>query len=176
MALGFTTGLQPAVSIPSVRRLLIFATLGTLVLALAPGAQAAERVDLRQYLAVDTAPLSLVGGKGTAKIVRRGGAVLGSVREGRIVITAPRGRRPGASISGCNSRRRPSTRTIVCAGKGLYFSTRSDRKVSLRGSGVDVSAVMRGSLSLKGTAGWYSIGGVSSGSWPRILRTWRVGG
>ena len=158
------------------RRLLLFATLFSVVLAFAPAAQAAERIDLRQFAGTNTAAVALVNGSGIAKIVRNSGAVLGSVREGRIAVTAPRGQRPHVSLSGCDSRRRPNRRTIVCSGRGLYFSTRRDRRIALRGSGINVSAVMRGRVTLKGTAGRYSIESVGSGSWPRIFRTWSVGG
>jgi hypothetical protein len=159
-----------------VRRLLLFATLCSGVLVLAPAAQAADRIDLRQFAGMNTAAVSLVNGSGTAKIVRRSGAVLGSVRKGRIAVTAPRGERPGASLSGCDSRSRPNRRTIVCSGTGLHFSTRSDRRIVLWGSGINVSAVMRGRVTLKGTRGLYSIGSAGYESWPRIFRTWSVGG
>lgn len=158
------------------RRLLFFATLFSLALGVAPGAQAAARIDLRQYAAADTSRLSLVNGTGTATIVRRSGAILGSVRKGRVGVTAPRGERPAVWLSGCDSRWRPSRRTIVCSGRGLHFATRRDLRVRLRGSGIYVSAVMRGRVTLEGTSGWYSIEGAAQGTWPRISRTWSVGG
>ena len=158
------------------RRLLLSATVCPAFLVFAPGAQAAERVDLRQPAGTDTRGLSLVNGSGAATIVRRSGVILGSVRRGRIVVTARRGRRPAVSLSGCESRRRPNRRTVVCSGRDLQFSTSRDRRIALRGSGIYVSAVMRGRVTLEGTSGWYSIEGVAQGSWPRISRTWSIGG
>jgi hypothetical protein len=161
---------------PIVRRLLLFATLFTLALALAPGAQATTRIDLRQFAGTGTAAVSLVNGTGKATMVRRAGAILGSVGKGRVTVTAPRGRRPAASFSGCDERRRPNRRTVVCLGRGLHFSTSRDLRVAIRGSRVYVSAVMRGRVTLEGTNGTYSIEGVGRGSWPRVSRTWSVGG
>ncbi|MDQ3890210.1 MAG: hypothetical protein M3312_06615 [Actinomycetota bacterium] len=153
------------------RRRFLLTILAALVLA--PASHAAS---LSRFASADTEWVSLERGTGSAVLQARKGAVFGRIARGRVVITnlPRRGRRP--SFSGCDRRQRLDRRTVLCAGRGLHFSIRGDWRVAGRGVGVDMSAVIRGTLTVKGSEGTYSIGGGSKHRWPRRARTFRIGG
>ncbi len=142
-------------------------------LALAPVSHAAS---LSRFASAHTEWVSLETGSGFALLEARKGAVVGRIARGRVVITnlPRRGGRP--SFSGCDRRERLDRRTVLCSGRDLHFSIRGDWRLVARGVGIDTSAVVRGTLTLKGSEGTYSIGGGSKHRWPRRARTFRIGG
>jgi hypothetical protein len=154
------------------RRLLVLTVL--FALAVAPAADAG----LARYATADGEYLSLKGGRGTALLVSRDGAVLGSVRQGRVRITdVVRGARTRLSVSGCERKQYPRPRTVVCIGQGLRFSVLGGAwRVRIAGSGINASAVMTGYVTLDdGTAGTYKIGNGPNKRWPSRATTFVVG-
>ncbi len=143
-------------------------------LALAPGANA----QFERAVAAGGEALTLSNGRGYAVVTSSSGTILGSVGRGRIVVTNyPRGARTKISLSGCDRRKRIARRTVVCAGRGLSFSVVDGRwRVHLRGTRINASAVVEGSVTLEGTAGTYAIGDPEDKRpWPESARTFRLG-
>ncbi len=145
-----------------------------IALALAPAADAG----LARYAAEEGESLSLKRGRGTALIVNRDGAVLGTVRRGRVVITdVQRGAETDVAVSRSERRRYPRRHTVVCAGRYLRFSALGGAwRVRLMGAGINASAVMNGYVTFdNGAAGTYSIRHSDPRPWPATARTFYLG-
>ena len=121
--------------------------------------------------------VQLTNGRGLAIIKSNDGTSYGRVAHGRITIDDPvRGKDTKVAVSGCDETRHPTPRTTVCIGDALGYSVQYGVwTVTLRGRGINASAVARGTLRLKGTRGRYSIDGAASRRWPRIMRTFQLG-
>jgi hypothetical protein len=157
----------------SLRRLLLL--LAILGVAAAPPVAHAQ---ISRYLGGSGEPLALEDGRGRVMITSRVGAVIGTIERGRIgVVDYPRGAKTEIELSGCETRRRPTPRLRVCIGHDITFSVVKGRWfVRLRGSGINASAVLEGSVSLIGRAGTYEVGEEGEPRrWPRILRSFRLG-
>ena len=156
------------------RRLIVFTALVALALTPSAGAGAS----LARYAAESGDSLSLRSGRGIALLVNRDGAVLGSVRRGRVTIAdGPRGPQTKVSVSGCERKRYPRPRTVVCMGQGLRFSALGGTwRVRIAGGGINASAVMNGSVMLdNGTAGTYRIRDEPYRPWPASAQTFYLG-
>lgn len=154
------------------RRLVVL--LGLLgVLALVPSAQA----QLGRYIAAGAEPIELEDGRGLAVFRSRDGALLGTLARGRLTVKdSTRGARTSVRVSGCDKRWRPARRTSVCAGRGISFSILDGSwRATVRGAGINASAVVRGSVTLEGTEGTYSIANGEERSWPRQAATFFLG-
>jgi hypothetical protein len=129
------------------------------------------RADSPRDLTAGGSPLSLEDGRGTAIVASREGSILGSVTRGR--VRATRG-----SVQGCETRRRINRRTVLCIGRNLTFwATGRNWRILASGNGIYASGVLKGTLTLQGTRGRYSLdaGGGDSRPWPRRQRTFRIG-
>jgi hypothetical protein len=147
---------------------------GILALAIAPSASAS----LARYAAEAGESLSLTGGTGTALLVSRDGAVFGNVGRGRVTISdGASGARTKVSFWGCERKRYPRPRTVVCIGSGLRFSALDGTwRVRIVGSRINVSAVFAGYVTLwNGTAGTYKIGDGPRRAWPATAKTHYLG-
>jgi hypothetical protein len=123
--------------------------------------------------------LSLQSGRGLTVIMSRG-SVLAQVRAGRIVAT-------GNVIVRCwSSRTRLDSGLVRYRGRAegcryikLRVSSSSGAwRVSIKGHGINVSGVVRGSLTLDGadtgSVGTYSIAGRPAKQWPRTRHTFAL--
>ena len=157
-------------------RQLLASTAIVVGLTLAAAASASSAIELREP-AGSSSRLQLTGGKGIAIVHSEDGTAYGRVAEGRIKVVDPlRGKDTKVSLSGCEERRHPAPRTTVCIGESLGFTVQYGVwTVTLRGRGINSSAVARGWLKLKGTRGRYSIDGADPKRWPRIMRTFKLG-
>ena len=144
------------------------------LLVLAPAANATSALD--RYVQGSSSTLSLQRGVGTAIVRSDDGAMLGTMRSGRIVIfDAPRGAVTEMTVSGCTMRRIEGS-TTVCRGQNLSFSIVDGRwRVTLQGRGIHASAVVRGWARLRGTRGTYRIDDGPRRRWPRFARTFTLG-
>ncbi len=143
-------------------------------LALAPSANA----QFERAVAEGGESLTLENGRGYAIVTSSAGTILGSVARGRVIVTDyPRGGDTKISLSGCDTRKRIGRRTVVCAGRGLSFSVVDGRwRVHVRGTRINASAVVGGSVTLEGTEGTYAIGDPDEQRpWPESARTFRLG-
>jgi hypothetical protein len=141
-----------------------------------PAALMAERLPARTTGSV---LLSLKSGRGLA-IIQSRGALLGRVKAGRIVAT------PNVVVRCWRYKTRLASGMIRYRGvrKGctyLTFRVFSDDgtwRVRIRGRGINVSGVVRGSLALDGAntgrTGTYSIAGGEFRPWPRRLHTYSL--
>ena len=69
-----------------------------------------------------------------------------------------------------------NTRTWRYVGRGITYSVSAGAwRVRIRGSGINASAVVKGTLILQGTAGRYSIAGAAYRKWPRDVRVFGLG-
>jgi hypothetical protein len=124
-------------------------------------------------------PLALEHGRGLA-IIKSRGALLGRIRAGRIVAT------PNVVVRCWRYRTRLASGMIRYRGvrKGCthvafrVFSSDGTWRVRIRGRGINVSGVARGSLTLDaadtGRTGTYSIAGSEFRRWPRRLHTYSL--
>ena len=139
--------------------------------ALAAGVQASAA-------AVRTAnaqPLSLRWGHGRAVVAARG-AILGTLRRGRLVVTIPDGSSAVVTVYGAEYRRRLSRHRTLYRGHWLrYRIFDGSWRIRILGRGVNASAAGSGWFGLEGTEGQYSIGGGSYRRWPTVYRTFRLG-
>jgi DNA-binding response OmpR family regulator len=133
-------------------RQLLASTAIVVGLTLAAAASASSAIDLREP-AGSSSRVQLTGGKGIAIVHSEDGTAYGRVAEGRIKVVDPlRGKDTKISLSGCEERRHPAPRTTVCIGESLGFTVQYGVwTVTLRGRGINSSAVARGWLKLKGT-------------------------
>jgi hypothetical protein len=159
----------------AVRQLLV-STAIVAGLTLAAAASASSAIELREP-AGSSSRVQLTGGKGIAIIHSEDGTAFGRVASGRIKVVDPlRGKDTKVSLAGCEERRRPAPRTTVCLGDAISFTVQYGVwTVTLRGTGINASAIARGWLKLRGTRGRYSIDGADPKRWPRIMRTFKLG-
>ena len=157
-------------------RQLLASTAIVVGLTLAAAASASSAIDLREP-AGSSSRLQLTGGKGIAIIHSEDGTAFGRVANGRIKVVDPlRGQDTKVLLSGCEERTHPAPRTTVCLGEDIRFVVQYGVwTVTLRGTGINASAIARGWLKLKGTRGRYSIDGADPRRWPRIMRTFKLG-
>lgn len=143
-----------------------------IALVLAPSAGAQD--GLARALEDGGERVALENGRGVATFKSRDGALLGSVRRGRVVIRDVR-RDSGVSVSGCETTKRIQRR-VICIGRELTFSIEKGAWfATIRGGGINASAVLRGTLTLMGTAGRVSIDDGPLRRWPRRVRTFELG-
>jgi hypothetical protein len=121
--------------------------------------------------------VQLTGGKGLAIVKSNAGTAYGRVAKGRItIVDPPRGKETKVSVSNCDEIRHPKARTTVCIGDNIGFLVQYGAwTTTLRGRGINASAVVRGTLKLRGTRGRFSIDGGQSRKWPRVMRTYKLG-
>jgi hypothetical protein len=146
--------------IPQVRKLVLSACAVLAAVALAGTAGAA---------APNTGNLSVEQGKGVVTVEIKG-SVLGRLAQGTIRVTdlTPRDRFFPVVLGRKLSISRAGAKTIVYKGQSLRFRMLGGRtKLVIKGSGISVSAVGRGSVILDGerrfpddSAGFYSLDGV----------------
>jgi hypothetical protein len=153
------------------RRLVLLTAV--LMLVLAPSADAR----LARSLAPDGTELALEDGRGLGIVFSRDGGMYGRIDRGRILVTDfPRGGETEVDLRGCERRRRLSDMTVVCSGRALRFQILDGRwRAAIRGTGIDVAAVVTGRVTLAGTRGTYSIDGADEESWPREPETFLLG-
>jgi hypothetical protein len=123
--------------------------------------------------------LSLKSGRGLA-IIQSHGALLGRIKAGRVVVT------PNVVVRCWRYRARLASGMVRYRGvrKGCtyvtfrVFSSDGTWRVRIKGRGISVSGVVRGSLALDGAntgrTGTYSIAGSKFRSWPRRLHTYSL--
>lgn len=157
-------------------RQLLASTAIVVALTLAAAASASSAIDMRAP-AGSSSRVQLTNGKGIAILHSEDGTAFGRVGSGRIKVVDPlRGKDTTVSLSGCDERRHPAPRTTVCIGEDVRFVVQFGVwTVTLRGSGINASAIARGWLKLRGTRGRYSIDGADPKRWPRIMRTFKLG-
>ena len=151
------------------RRLFLLTALLALPLAFPLTANA----DLTPYLAGEATSLELAGGHGAAVLRSRDGALLGTLAKGTLVVHDwSEGPETEIRISGCERFSWPARRTRECTGRRITFSVLAGAwRVSIEGSRINASAVLRGSVTLRGTRGTYAIGNGPDRRWPREAET-----
>lgn len=159
----------------AVRQLLV-STAVVVGLTLVAAASASSAIELREP-AGSSSRVQLTGGKGVAILHSEDGSAYGGVRTGRIRVVDPRrGQATTVTVSGCEQLLHPEPRVTLCIGERLGFTVlKGVWTVTLRGGGINASAVARGNLRLKGTRGTYSLDGAAAKRWPRIMRTFKLG-
>ena len=160
------------------RRLLLIGTLTLAGLVAVPAALGAQTVAARTPGSVQ---LSLQAGRGLA-IIQLRGALLGRIRAGKIVATRN-------VVVRCWKYRTELASGLIryrgrredCPSITLYVSSENGDgtwRVRIRGQGINVSGVARGSLTLDGAntgpTGTYSIAGRAKKAWPRDSRTFSL--
>ena len=139
------------------------------------GAAAADaRVSRLQSLETETVELSR--GSGVAILSGRG-ALLGHLDKGSIRITdLPTGADTTIRVAGEDSERDIDERTTEYRGTDLTFRVVAGSwRVRINGDGVEVSAVMKGYLGLRGD-GRFAIDGEQPRRWPETFAVFRIGG
>jgi hypothetical protein len=141
-----------------------------------PAALMAQRVPARTTGSVS---LSLKSGRGLA-IIQSRGALLGRIKAGRIVATS------NVVVRCWRYRTRLESGMIRYRGvrQGCtyitfrVFSDDGTWRVRIKGRGINVSGIVRGSLALDGAntgrTGTYSIAGAEFRPWPRRLHTYSL--
>jgi hypothetical protein len=152
------------------RRLILIATFVLAGLAALPAGDAL----LSTATTEGSVELSLRDGRGLAVISRRG-TVLGRLRRGRIVATR------NVFVANWSSKRKISDNLVAYRGRRMtlrVFSGDGRWRIRLRGRAVNVSAVVRGSLTLDGAnsgeTGLYSIDGGPVRAWPRTRQNFSL--
>ncbi len=151
------------------RRLLVLvATLSCLFAVPATG-----HADLRPYVAGKASSLELAGGRGVAVLRSGDGAVLGTLAKGTLVVRDwSEGPDTEIRIWGCERFSWPARRTRACTGKQISFSILAGSwRATIEGSRINASAVLRGSVTLRGTGGTYAIADGPARRWPREAET-----
>lgn len=162
-------------SFRNVRRVILFLTLAGLALAAAapahPAALSAARVQ-------GSESVELSFGRGFASLADRG-ATLGNVRRGWIrVVDLSGGGPPSGWVRGCESRTGRLSGRVYCSGTDLRFYIHGGTwRIRMKGGGINVSAVIRGSLGLdreRCSSCTYKIGDRPERRWPATLRFFAV--
>jgi hypothetical protein len=126
------------------------------------------------------ATLSLVNGKGFAAITSNDGSVFGEMAQGKITLVDYARGTPttfDARDWGCEKKRRPNRKTVICSGTELTFRVVGGAWfLSLNGRRIYASAVVTGKVLLRGTRGTFSINYRPSRPWPEIAHTYKLGG
>jgi hypothetical protein len=162
----------------NMRKLLILTAIAGLSAAASGAAPAAQTVAAR---VPGSESISLRWGHGYAAISRRG-AVLGRLRRGLIRVTdVPAGGSPQGYVRGCEERSGSLSTQLTCRGSDLRLYIHGGTwRVRLRGKGINVGGVVRGSLVLDAadgcpeTACKYQIGDAPVRSWPATLTSFAV--
>ena len=116
--------------------------------------------------------IELIGGSGRAVLTMRG-AALGSLERGRITVRISSANTQ-VKVEGHDWTRR-SGGEITYGGTGIRFRIfRGQWRATLVGSGINVSAVGRGTVGLHGS-GQYSLGGARAERWPGGFEVIRLG-
>ena len=128
------------------RRLILPLTLAALVLA---GSASALPSPLTSARVRGSEGLELTAGRGYAVLADRG-AVIGNVRRGWIQVTnIPGGGDPSGWVRGCERRSGRLSGQLRCAGRRLSLYIHDGPwRIRIKGSGINVSAVMRGRVGL----------------------------
>jgi hypothetical protein len=123
--------------------------------------------------AVDSG-IELQAGVGRAVLSLRG-AALGSVDRGRITVTVRQGD-PSILVQGYDWQRPSPDGGTIYGGRDMRFRVfRGAWRIVLNGTGIDTSAVGRGTVGLRGTEGLYSLGGGAFRAWPEEYESIRLG-
>ncbi len=151
----------------------VLALLAAVLAAFAAPAAGAQAID--RYLAAG-GTLSLRDGVGSADVIARGG-ILGQVDRGRVLIRDfPDRGGTDINVWGADWRRAIDSRTTVYGGTGLRFRALGGAwRVRMKGRGIDASAAGRGSVTLRGTRGTFSVDGGSYRDWPDDAIRFRYG-
>lgn len=156
-----------ALGLVHLRRLLLGALVAGLLVVPAADAATAARTP-------GSVGLSLKYGHGRAKISWRG-SLLGWGIRGRIVATN------NVVVRNWSSRVRLTDTVTAYRGRRMtvrVYGTSGLWRVKIKGRGINVSGVVRGSLTLDGAdtgrTGKYSIGGADFRPWPRLARTFSL--
>ena len=164
------------------RRLTLPLTLAALVLAASASALPSSLTSARVR---GGEGLQLSAGRGYAVLGDRGVA-FGNVRRGWIRITnVPGGGSPSGYVRGCESRSGRLSGSLYCSGTRLRFWVEDGPwRVRIKGSGINVSAVMRGRVGLDRKACsrrmfrngkcTFEIGDGPTRRWPARLRFFAV--
>jgi hypothetical protein len=155
------------------RRLLLLTAISCLSLAASASAQAALTTAAR---VPGSEQISLKYGQGYAVIANRG-AVLGRMRRGWIQVSnIPEGGAPQGYVRGCEERSGGLGTRLTCRGAELRLYIHGGTwRIRMRGRGINVSGVVRGSLGLDRADGCpqdackYRIGDAPQRSWPATL-------
>jgi hypothetical protein len=124
----------------------------------------------------DAGSLSVEGGKGVVTLDLRG-VVLGRVARGSLRVTdlTPRDRFSATVAGRALTQERLGPRTVLYRGQGLRFRSGGGFRIVVRGAGISLSAVGRGTVSLDGEArapgdetGVYSLDGVDCSLEPEL--------
>ena len=120
--------------------------------------------------------LSLRDGAGTADVIARGG-ILGQIDRGRVLIRdLPDGSGTDINVWGADWRRVIDWRTTVHGGRHLRFRALGGAwRARMKGRGIDASAAGRGTVTLRGAAGEFSVDGDSYRDWPDEAARFRYG-
>jgi hypothetical protein len=152
---------------------------GTLMLAGLAAVSAALAAQTTVARTPGSVALSLNSGHGLA-VISSHGALLGRIRAGRIVAT------PNVVVRCWRYRKRLASGLIRYRGRGedcanitLHVATNDGAwRLRIRGRGINVSGVAKGSLLLDGvdlgSTGLYSISGGQYRAWPRSARTYAL--
>jgi hypothetical protein len=138
-------------------------------------APAAGAQTLDRYLTAG-GTLSLREGAGTADVIARGG-ILGQIDRGRVLIRdLPDGVGTDINVWGADWRRVIDSRTTVYGGRRLRFRALGGAwRARMKGRGIDASAAGRGSVTLRGATGTFSVDGESFRDWPEDATRFRYG-
>lgn len=145
-------------------------------LALAASAPAQGAVPAR---VTGSQGILLEHGRGSAVIADRG-AAFGKVAAGSIrVVNVSGGGAPSGWVRGCESRSGRLAGRLVCQGNGLRFYIHHGTwRIRLRGGGINVSGVIRGSLGLDRNGACsrcrFQIGDSAKRRWPATLTSYAV--
>jgi len=156
----------------AMRRLLMVFVIG-LTLAAAPAAEAG----LARATSADKDLVSLSRGRGVANFSGNG-VLWGGFARGKIRVTdLPGGAQTEIRVYGAERVTVVNAITRVYSGRYITFSIHTGRwKVGITARGVNVSAVLRGGMWLRGTDGTYAIEDAEERSWPLELTRFALGG
>jgi hypothetical protein len=161
------------------RKLLILTAIAGLSAAASASAPAAQTTVAARVAGSES--ISLRWGHGYAAIARRG-AVLGRMRRGSIrVAHLAGGGAPEGYVRGCETRSGKLATQLTCRGSDLRLYIHGGTwRIRLRGRGINVSGVVRGSLALDRADGCpeaackFRIGDAPERSWPATLTSFAV--
>jgi hypothetical protein len=119
--------------------------------------------------------IELVDGSGQATLTLRG-ALLGGLERGRLAIAIRAGReQPEILVLGADWERVLDSGTTVYGGRELRFRVfRGAWRVRITGSGINASAVGKGTVGLRGR-GRYALAGAAYRAWPAEYQAIRLG-
>ena len=134
------------------------------------------------YRVPDSESFELRRGVGYAALWDRG-SVLGRVVRGRVRVTnLAGGGAPSGWVRGCEHRSGRLVGTVICLGSNLRFWIHGGTwKIQLRGRGINVSGVVRGTLALDrrlppAGRGIFAVGSGDFRRWPEELTFYRLHG